>query len=94
MKVWRQVVNGKPFTTITSTQDKAEHAKLKRPIAGLYSNTNVLTYQPRVKETIKYFLKRLDEEFMQGKNAGRRCDMDNWIQYCMSASVATSHTLN
>jgi hypothetical protein len=94
MKVWLTVVNGKPFATMASTQDKSYHAKIKRPIANLYSNTNVLTYQPRVTETIKYFLKRLDEEFMQGQNAGRKCDMDNWVQYCMSASVAIGKPLN
>jgi hypothetical protein len=83
MNVWKGVVNGKVIETLASTQNKAIHAKLKRPIAGMYSNTNVTSYQPRVTETIKYFLKRLDEEFIQGENAGRRCDIDNWVQYCM-----------
>jgi hypothetical protein len=84
MKVWKGLVNGKVVEGIATTQSKVTHAKLKRPIAGLYSNTNVTSYQPRVAETIKYFLKRLDNDFIQGTNAGRRCDIDNWVQYCMS----------
>jgi hypothetical protein len=82
MLPWKAVVNGKAMDGIASTQNKVTHAKLRRPIAGLYANSNVVAYQPRVEDTIKYFLKRLDEQFIQGANAGKPCDIDNWIQYC------------
>ena len=82
MKPWQAVVKGKIVPSLVSAKDKSHHSRLRRPVAGLYSNTNVVAYHPRVVETIKYLLKRLDEEFMQGKMAGRRCDIDNWVQYC------------
>ena len=76
------MVKGRAAPSIVSVKDKIHHGQLRKPIAALYSNTNVQSYQPRVTETIKYFLKRLDEEFIQGDMAGRRCDIENWVQYC------------
>lgn len=73
--------NGQVIEAITSTQSKTVHARLKRPIASLYSNTNTLTYQPQVADTIRYFFRRIDEEFIRDQNAGRPCDIDNWLQY-------------
>lgn len=87
MDVWKPVVNGKVYEALASATTPGVHGKLKRPIAQLYSNTNVVAYQPRVTETIKYFIQRLDEEFIQGQNAGRRCDIDHWVQYCTSATL-------
>lgn len=81
MLPWQAVVNGKVMESLGNTSSKTIHAKLKRPIAGLYANSNVIAYQPRVEDTIRYFLKRLDQEFIQGANAGRACDIDNWVQY-------------
>lgn len=84
MKVWTPVQNGKPVGGIASTQDKKVHANLKRPVAGIYSMSTVVTFEPGVDDTIKYFLKRLDETFISGANAGTSCDIDNWVQYCPS----------
>ena len=75
-------MNGKVVHGTASVQNKTIHARLRRSVANLYSNTNVVSYEPRVHETIKYFIRRLDEEFISGKMAGRRCDIDNWVQYC------------
>ncbi|TID14100.1 pisatin demethylase / cytochrome P450 monooxygenase [Venturia nashicola] len=81
MKVWTPMQDGKPVGSIVSTRDRKVHANLKRPIAGIYSMSNAITFEPGVDDTIKYFLKRLDETFMTGSNAGKSCDIDNWVQY-------------
>jgi hypothetical protein len=82
MKVWRAIQDGKPVDGIASTQDKKVHANLKRPVAGIYSMSTAVTFESGVDDTIKYFLKRLDETFMSGSNKGKSCDIDNWVQYC------------
>lgn len=82
MKVWTPIQSGKPVGSIASTQDKKVHANLKRPVAGIYSMSTAVTFEPGVDDTIKYFLKKLDETFMSGSNAGKSCDIDNWVQYC------------
>lgn len=81
MKVWQAAREGKVIAGIATTQDREYHARLRRPIAAIYSNTNVLQFEPNVQETNRYFLRRLDEEFIQGQNSGRPCDIDNWVQY-------------
>ena len=43
--------------------------------------TNIMAHEGQMHSTIKYFLKRLDQEFM-GDNQGKVCAMDNWVQYC------------
>ena len=84
MDVWLQMANGKLIPSIVATKDKHLHAQLKRPVAGLYSNTNVMAYEPRVHDTIRYFIQRLDEEYIRGDKAGTRCPIDNWVQWCKS----------
>jgi hypothetical protein len=85
MNVWKQVVQGKVAESITTTTNRKIHGELKKPIASTYSMTNVLSYESKVDETIKYFLKRLDEVFIREPNAGKPCDIDNWVQYCKYA---------
>lgn len=81
-KPWRQISNGKVFETIASTQNKRTHAELKKPVAMTFSLTNILSYEPKVMSTLKYFLRRLDQQFIAGDNAEKSCDIDNWLQYC------------
>lgn len=86
MKVWTFVQDGKPVRSIAAMQDKKAHANLKRPVVSIYSMSNMITFEPIVDDTIRYFLKRLDETFMSGSNTGKSCDIDNWVQYCASMS--------
>lgn len=82
MKVWQVVQDGKSIGGIAAAQDKNLHSNLKRPVAGIFSMSTAVTFEPGVDDTIKYFLKRLDESFMSGPNSGKSCDIDNWVQYC------------
>jgi hypothetical protein len=79
-KPWKQVINGKIHDTLASTQSKRVHAELKRPVATIFSMTNILSYEPKVESTLRYFIQRLDEDFLDN---GKACDINNWLQYCM-----------
>lgn len=81
--------DGKVIPAIANTTDKRLHAELKKPIAGIYSMSNVVTFEPKVTETIHYFIRRIDEEFIRGPNASKPCDIDNWVQYCGFPSLTT-----
>ncbi|RAK98993.1 cytochrome P450 [Aspergillus ibericus CBS 121593] len=71
-------VRGKPVETIFATQNEQIHHLLRRPIAGMYSMSNVVSFEPYVDSTIKYLFERLDEEFV---HPGRICNFETWLQY-------------
>lgn len=52
-----------------------------RPIQKFYNMGNVLSLEGSVDDTIKAFLKRLDELFIDGPNAGNICKMEDWMMY-------------
>lgn len=50
---------------------------LKKPIAGIYSMSNVVSFEPYVDSTISVFFDRLDQLFVQ---TGGVCDLGVWLQ--------------
>ena len=82
-KTWLGYKNGEKIPGLASTQDKQEHGRLRKPVAAAYSMTNLAGLEPYVNQTIRYFVKRLNEEFISNNKA---CDIDNWLQYCKSYS--------
>lgn len=42
---------------------------------------NLLQYETQVSQTITTFCERLDEEFVNGANAGKTCKMDDWLSF-------------
>lgn len=81
MNPWQTIRNGKIVEGIADTRDRKLHARLKRPIANAYSMTSAASAEVSVDNTIRYFLKRLNEEFVQTKLP---CDVDRWVRYCKS----------
>lgn len=79
MQAWKPIRNGETVEGISDTQDKALHARLKRPVANTYSMTSIVSAEPVVDDTIRYLLRRLDDVFI---SKGLPCDIDNWVQYC------------
>lgn len=71
-------VRGKPVQTIFATQDVGIHRALRRPISNLYSMSNLVSFEPYVDVTIKYFFERLDDVFVK---PDRLCDFDKWLRY-------------
>lgn len=51
---------------------------MKRPIAGYYSMTNLVEFEPYVDTTIKFLLKRLEEV---QKKSHAACDLGTWLQW-------------
>jgi Cytochrome P450 len=50
---------------------------LKKPIAGIYSMSNLMSFEPYVDTTISYFFARLDKLFV---HTGDVCDLGTWLQ--------------
>lgn len=69
---------GTILPTIFATQDEMLHRMLKRPIAAVYSMSNLVSFEPLVDRTIDVFRQELDRRFVTNGNA---CDLDAWLQY-------------
>ncbi|QRW23951.1 cytochrome P450 family protein [Rhizoctonia solani] len=64
--------------------DKSKHLKLRKRIANIFSQQNVLTFQPRVKKHIAQLCAQLD---FRCKEAARGVSGFNWTAYNGSAVV-------
>lgn len=62
-----------------NTQDKAFHDKHTKPIGGFWTLSKVLEVEPLVDETLRDFVSKLKQEFVE---TDRVCMMDDWISYC------------
>ncbi|KAH8785751.1 cytochrome P450 [Diaporthe sp. PMI_573] len=69
---------GTILPTIFATQDEMLHRMLKRPIAAVYSMSNLVSFEPLVDRTIDVFRQELDRRFVV---SGTACDLDAWLQY-------------
>lgn len=70
-------VKGKAIPGLFATQDENVHRLLKRPIAGMYSMTSLVSYEPHVDSTIKTFFNQLDNRFVK---TGHVCNLHDWLQ--------------
>jgi Cytochrome P450 len=50
---------------------------LKKPIAGIYSMSNLMSFEPYVDTTISFFFETLDKRFAQ---TGDVCNLGAWLQ--------------
>ncbi|KAI0439978.1 putative cytochrome P450 [Xylaria telfairii] len=69
---------GKILPTIFATQDEKLHRTLKRPIASVYSMSNLVSFEPLVDSTIEVFQRELDHRFVTTQEV---CDFGAWLQY-------------
>ncbi|KAF2258967.1 putative benzoate 4-monooxygenase cytochrome P450 [Lojkania enalia] len=72
------MIKGKILPGLFATQDEGMHRMLKKPIAGVYSMTNMTSFEDLVDRTIGVFLNQLDARFV---NTGAICDWGTWLQY-------------
>lgn len=75
-------MDGKIIYNLFSATDPAAHAREKRPIAKYYSMNGVLPLEPHIDEIIGYMCKRLEDEFIVGPQAGKTCDLGQWLLFC------------
>ncbi|KAF7183368.1 hypothetical protein CNMCM7691_003567 [Aspergillus felis] len=68
---------GKILPGLFATQDEDIHRMLKKPIASIYSMSNLVSFEPFVDQTIHCFFDQLDSRFA---NHGRPLDFGMWLQ--------------
>ncbi|KAH8787823.1 cytochrome P450 [Diaporthe sp. PMI_573] len=69
---------GKLLPGLFATKDESLHRMLKKPIAGVYSMSNLASFEPLVDSTIKTFLGELRTRFVDPRKS---CDWGTWLQY-------------
>lgn len=69
---------GRIIPGLFHTQDEKLHRSMKRPIANIYSMSNLVEFEPYVDSTISFLFKRLEE--VQAMS-GRACDLGVWLQW-------------
>lgn len=68
---------GKPVPTIFATQDEELHRLLKRPIASIYSMSNLVSFESYVDTTMTVLLQEFDCRFVATQEV---CDLGKWLQ--------------
>lgn len=69
---------GKVLPGLFGTQDESIHRMMKKPIAGVYSMSNLTSFESLVDSTIEFFLEQLQTRFVL---PGKVCDWGLWLQY-------------
>ncbi|KAJ5174237.1 Cytochrome P450 [Penicillium canariense] len=77
-KALQPMSKGKIIQGLFNTQDDQLHRSMKKPIAGIYSMSNLVSFEPYVDSTISFFLERLEDA--QGEANGR-IDLGTWLQW-------------
>lgn len=73
-------VKGHKIPDVFATRDEDVHRQMRRPVANLYSVTNLLTLETLMNSTVQHFFARLDQLFA---DKGVDFDLFNWIQFFM-----------
>ncbi|ODA79240.1 hypothetical protein RJ55_04833 [Drechmeria coniospora] len=76
------LVDGRIVYNIFSTTDRAEHARMKRPVAKFYSPGAVLAMEPLVDAVLSDLCRHLEARFIDNGNGDKECDLGSWIAYC------------
>ncbi|KAJ9648121.1 hypothetical protein H2199_001898 [Coniosporium tulheliwenetii] len=69
---------GRILPGMFATQDEKIHSILKKPIASVYSMSNLVSFEPYVNSTMQVFCEQLDARFA---DRGQICDFSTWLQY-------------
>lgn len=73
---------GQYLPMLISAKDSKLHAKLKRPIAGAYSMSTLLSLEKVVDECSDKLMRRLREEFVEEDQASSKiCSLDQWMHF-------------
>ncbi|KAF7183359.1 hypothetical protein CNMCM7691_003558 [Aspergillus felis] len=70
--------NDGEVAAIFNTQDEDLHRRLRKPVAYLYSMTNVVSLEPFVDQALRVLFQQLDRRYATSKGV---CDLGNWLQY-------------
>ena len=68
---------GAAMPGLFNTQDENLHRVMKKPIASIYSMSNLVGFEPYVDSTMSVFFNELDKRFAE---TGEVCDLGVWLQ--------------
>lgn len=71
-------IKGGKLPDVFATRDEGIHRQMRRPVANLFSVTNLLTMEPLMTSILRYFFARLDEQFA---DQDVELDLFKWIQF-------------
>lgn len=80
-RVLQPMSKGRIIPGLFHTQDEHLHRSMKRPIAGIYSMTNVASFEPYVDTTIEFLFKRLEEVIRTEPASKGHVDLGVWLQW-------------
>ncbi|EXJ56175.1 hypothetical protein A1O7_09106 [Cladophialophora yegresii CBS 114405] len=72
---------GEYLPMLISAKNSKLHARLKRPIAGAYSMSTLLSFENVVNDCSDKLMRRLREEFVDGRGHGRVCPLHEWLHF-------------
>jgi len=67
---------------IFSTRSNQFHLEQLTPVQKFYSNQGVLAYENLIDRAMLLLCEQLEIRFANGANAGKTCDIADWISYC------------
>lgn len=72
------MAQGRVIQGIFNTQDASLHSSLRRPIANIYSMSNLVEFEPYVDSTIRVLLRQLEDA---RPGPGKAVDLGKWLQW-------------
>ncbi|KAH8755726.1 cytochrome P450 [Diaporthe sp. PMI_573] len=77
-KVMQPMAQGRVIQGIFNTQDASLHSALRRPIANIYSMSNLVEFEPYVDSTIRVLIRQLEEA---RPDPDQGVDLGKWLQW-------------
>ncbi|KAL1867101.1 hypothetical protein Daus18300_006500 [Diaporthe australafricana] len=75
------VQDGQVIQNVFGTRSNVFHSRYMRPIQKLYSMNNMLSMEGLIDKTIRSLCEQIENRFVDGKNAGKTCDIADWITF-------------
>ena len=69
--------NGEAMVGTISPLPADLHRQLKKPVANIFSMSNLMTFEGFVNSSISLFFNRIDELYIDGKS----CKLDAWLEW-------------
>ncbi|KAF2186547.1 cytochrome P450 [Zopfia rhizophila CBS 207.26] len=73
--------DGHIIQNIFSTRSNEFHSKQLKPVQKLYTFQSAVELEPLMNNTLQTLCSQLETRFIEGANAGKTCDIADWISY-------------
>ncbi|KAJ3546966.1 hypothetical protein NM208_g1739 [Fusarium decemcellulare] len=75
------LVNGQIVLNLFSQTDPVKHRRERQPIAKHYSSAGISVLEPHMDKVVDQLCDQLEKRFMDGDNAGKVCNIGQWILF-------------